>query len=557
MNTHLYVTGVPLPKSLRRVLYQINVNIENSEMPSSSCYESAKECIWLWLEKKTKDMPALSKMVAERNDSIDLLYNNSIHMKTAFIEDEGCIQWGMSFSHPDMSTPTQIWETQAVLTQCGEHVQLFTELSYSVAISGVDVEPSVPGFVRDIARNVGLTIEIPVSDTVWRINNEQGLDTLYNLLLNPNRNLPVVVLAQPDRKKWPIPNMRVPEYIIPAEQVAESCFGRCFVVELPYSMSFKWTKKIGRLWSVFDGGLRIYQPGLNLDEDDIYAHPLYSKTKILAWKQHGDEPSWKSFERQIINFLRSNPTLLISTQTRFSFSDLYQKKLLLMRQADSSSREALLNSYKSQLDDLKERAEYYEELSEEYLQKYQYCKQENSTLSSENHNLSILAETLRAALQAGGKSLEIPIPDDYDEMEEWCTQYLPDRLVFTTRARRAIKDTENLYSDVQLVYRCLLFLGQEYYDTKIGNCEGKLLQSKLDSLQIENRPSVTPSQAGQYEEEYYYTDSKGIKHLVDMHLTRGKGRDSRNTLRIYYYWDDEASKVVVVSLTKHLTTSDT
>lgn len=557
MDTHLYVTGVPLPKSLRRVLYQINAEIKNDKMTPLCCYESAKECIWLWLEKKTIDMPDLSKVVSDRNDLINLSYNNSIRVKTASIEDEDHKLWGMSFSHPDVSIPTQIWETQAVLSWQDGHIHLFVELSYSVAISGIDTKPSVPGFVRDIARNIGLFIGVPVTDKVWKIDDERELNTLYSLLLNPLRNLPVVVLAQPDWNKWPIPNMKAPECIISTKQIAEKCFGRCLVVELPYLLSFRWTKKVGRLWSVFDGGVRIYQPSLDLDEDSIYAHPLYSKSKILNWTQFNDEPSWKCFELYLLNLLRSNPILFTQNQERYSFFDLYQKKLSIIRQVDSSSKENLRKSYESQIDDLTEQLEFYKELSEDYSQKYQYCKQENDTLSSENHNLNMLTESLRTALTSSGKTLEIQIPNNYDEMEEWCAQYFPDRLVFTTRARRAIKDNENLYSDVELVYQCLLLLSQEYYNTKMGTCDGKVLQSRLDALQVENRPSATLSQAGQYEEEYYYTDSKGVKHLVDMHLTRGKGRDTRNTLRIYYYWDDTVNKVVLVSLTKHLTTSDT
>lgn len=103
----------------------------------------------------------------------------------------------------------------------------------------------------------------------------------------------------------------------------------------------------------------------------------------------------------------------------------------------------------------------------------------------------------------------------------------------------------------------MLFLATEYRDGKLGKINHTEIESKLRSLQVENRPSATQSQAGRYEEEYYYTDTKGNKHLADMHLARGTSRDTKQSLRIYYYWDAEDEKVVVVSLTRHLTTDAT
>ncbi len=561
MSVNSYITGVTLRKPLRRILYQINAEVKNDEMTTASRYESAKEIIWLWLKKKTAEMPELAEKVSavtkSGNSVVDIIYGSSVHYRTATLDIDDYHQWGMSFSHPGTRVATQIWETQAVLTLEGDRVYLFAELSCCVAISGVETIPSVPGFIRDIAKNIGLFSGRPVSETIWPINTDTDIENLYNFLLDPNRNLPVVVLSEPDRRKWPIHYEQAPEYLVSGEKLARSCFGRCVVVQMPYWTSFKWTKRVGKIWSVFDGGVRIYQPSLNMDEDDIYTHPLYLKSKILGWKHSPEQSALQSFGDYLSLIIRRDPTLLLSTQTRTTFSDLFQKRLALSRSEAVANEATLRTSYESQISDLEGQLKYQTELAEDAYQKYEQFKHENAVLSAENHNLNVLIANLRDALRVSGRNLDIPIPDNYDEMEEWCSEYFPDKLVFTTRARRAIKDTENLYSDVALVYRALCFLAQEYNDVKLQKIDRQVMADKLDELQLEDRPAATPTQAGRYEDEYYYTDSSGIKHLVKKHLVRGSGRDPHNTLRIYYYWDNDAKKVVIVSLTRHLTTAAT
>ena len=114
MAEHSFVTGVTLPKPLRRVLYQFSGWIEREEMTAQNRYDSAVELVWLWLEKKTKDMTTVSQAVeqnAQKKGDLDLSYNNSIRLRTATVEEGERRRWGMSFSHPDIGVATRFWET--------------------------------------------------------------------------------------------------------------------------------------------------------------------------------------------------------------------------------------------------------------------------------------------------------------------------------------------------------------------------------------------------------------------------------------------------------------
>ena len=559
MSTYPVVRGVRLPRPIRRTQYQLDAYVENGAMTAETCYKSAIELVRLWLEEKVSEMPEVKSALDKSQGNINISYNGIAIRTTQLTEGKRTI-WALSFIHPDNTVATRLWETQVVIYLEEDRVRLFAENSFSVSIAVEDPIPTVPGFIRAIVEQIGLVSTFPLSSAPWTIRDENDVGKLYEVVTAPNRQLPVIVISSPDYYKWPMPGY-APDYIISGDEVAQKCFGRCIVVQLPYFMGFKWSELVGRAWSVFDGGVRIYQPSLDFENDDIYMHPLYSKTKILGWKRDTEDiPSYRCFERYIISELKRKPTVLCAGTERIAFTAIMQRKLEQQRKESIINSEAVKASYEDQINILQEEKEFHKELAEEAYQKYTQFEKEVEILKEKNYDLECLVENLKEAIKSSGKTLEdvIPIPDNYDEMGEWCRRYLDNKLVFTNRARRAVgKDIETLYSDVALVYRCLLFLATEYRDGKLGKINHTEIESKLRSLQVENRPSATQSQAGRYEEEYYYTDTKGNKHLADMHLARGTSRDTKQSLRIYYYWDAEDEKVVVVSLTRHLTTDAT
>ena len=271
-------------------------------------------------------------------------------------------------------------------------------------------------------------------------------------------------------------------------------------------------------------------------------------------------PAAWCFERNLIAEMKNKPTLLLPGTERKTFTALLQRKLELQRQQSITDVEQIRTSYEMQIAALNEEKEYQKELAEDAFQKYQQYEQECEALREKNYNLQCLNDALQEALENSGNHFEdiVEIPSEYQEMPTWCEKYLSSKLEFTNRARRAIsKDVDNLYRDVKLVYQCLLFLAEEYRDSKLGKADYSIIEQRLKELQLENRPAVNGTQAGRFEEEYFYTDEARVKHLVEMHLVRGKGRDTRNTLRIYYYWDEKKKKIVIVSLTRHLTTAAT
>lgn len=145
---------------------------------------------------------------------------------------------------------------------------------------------------------------------------------------------------------------------------------------------------------------------------------------------------------------------------------------------------------------------------------------------------------------------EIPLVSDYSDIPDWVDQYLGDRLYLHTRARRLLGSAE--YENVQQVCRALILLATSYRDMARHVITKEQFKEECISLSLDEDASISKTQAGRYEDEYY-VDYKGKRILLNRHLTDGNNREPRYCLRIYFFWDSDAQMVVVGSLPAHLT----
>ena len=468
-------------------------------------------------------------------------------------------KWALLFSHPDSSVPTRVWYIQAVVTLNGDtgQVRLCTDVSYSVAVEADPPLHPIPGFVGQITNKSGLLIagNILIRASPYVVGQDLEVPQLVNLLVDPQRSLPVVVLSAPDANRWNFPSP-APEYLIRGKELSERCFGMGLVVELPYSHAFSLSDQVGRNWSVFDGGVRIYRPGLDLDEDDIYSHPLFLKHEIMHWNHPTTQPPQRAFEIYLKRRINTFPIFYPQNCNYDTFNQVHQERLEHDRVTAHMDARRRQISYEEQIAALKQEVKKQQDTAESVFADSLKLEEENARLKEDLRNLSAYKDSLLHAIKQSGQEAEslIPIPTSYDEMDSWCKKYFPDRLHFTTRARRAIKDPATLFDNVHLVYQCLLLLANEYWEMRTGNLDASVFDKKCENLQVENRPAATKTQAGMAKEEYYYTDAQGKKHLLDMHITRGRDHNPHAILRIYYYWDSDKKMVVIGSLTNHLTT---
>ncbi len=186
--------------------------------------------------------------------------------------------FALEMEEPDSSVEGRTWKIEVDLTQSGEQCQLGLRASYRQP-KAVEFHPDhrAPRFVKQIIDEVGAM-------DVWQLSSDRspiGLsDAPYfiELLESQERLLPVVAISN-DQGDLPL--------IDPA-RLAKLLAGVAHVVHLDGDATWELTKQLEKKWSVYHGGVRVYMPGFDLN-NDLYSHKLWLADNIFRLNaQHRD-----------------------------------------------------------------------------------------------------------------------------------------------------------------------------------------------------------------------------------------------------------------------------
>lgn len=127
-----------------------------------------------------------------------------------------------------------------------------------------------------------------------------------------------------------------------------------------------------------------------------------------------------------------------------------------------------------------------------------------------------------------------------------------DRVVILPRALAEAKKAS--YENPERVHQALELLATTYTGVKANTVRREALKEGAQQLGLFIGGSVDPSRAGMEGHEYF-VNYGGRRRFLDQHLGRGTSRDPRYAMRIYFFFDDESSRVVVGWLPTHLSNS--
>lgn len=439
------------------------------------------------------------------------------------------------------------------------------------SLAGCDapIVPTTPRIVREWAQAVDLRSLMRVTATPWRLQSQQDLEALRGQVRAADRELPIVVLTQPDRKH----RTHMREWVLDEVDLARRLLGLAHVVLLSNDLSFAWTKMIGKPWSAYNGAVRVYLPGLDLELDSPFNHPLATVDAILAYRT-GDLLSEKAFTESLVRRMfeasatrrvRWNDRLFVP-EARGLAAELDRQRLtqaLLARQETSGQVELLRQqvarineAYEAQLASLRQQIAAAEQEAEQYCDLASQADRDRDWYRQENGNLRWQISSLRSALATRpGPALDdgIPLPASYDDVPDWVGRQLAGRVILHPRAVNAVKDA--IYDDVELVCRCLLLLANDYRDMRLS-VEGAKARFDIaaNELGVRLDPSITKARAGEQGDTYFVTWPVGSaqKAFLESHLRKGSTKDDRVCLAIYFFWDESTSQVVVGWLPSHL-----
>jgi hypothetical protein len=519
--------------------------------------ERAREIVLKWLKPR---LPGRLPDEATRGASFEFEMPGFRVEAVSMAESR---DWTLRFEHVDRPFPNepvvsgQVWFTDVAISvnSTGLHAAVRTQVATS---KGTDerVELTRPRVVVDLIEGLELRDVRRLRAEPWILGHEDDVLELVELLCDRERRLPVIVLTQPDQERL---GLTTHPFLLDPDRLAREMEGIAHVAAVPWQLTYKLTELMGRSWSVYLGAVRTYHPDLDLENDAPWQHPVAFADRIFFWM---DADGVRMGEEVFTEFL----TTRIRQQSAARRLDFGPVLFVSdARAAVAEQARAQATNAEQWLAALEEENGLFQAANQELKKRLEDSEESRlaaqrdvERLMAENRKLLTALEKERRRKETGGDPGADEFPGGYDELPEWVYENLVGRLELLPRAVRALKDAR--YRDPAAVYRALLLLANEYRDSRLGKAGSqKAFERKLVEQHLELSGSISKELAGEHGETYFvkWPGANSPRRFVDLHLKRGTSRNPDDCLRVYFFWDEESSQVVVASLPAHLETRAT
>jgi hypothetical protein len=340
-----------------------------------------------------------------------------------------------------------------------------------------------------------------------------------------------------------------------AHAIASRTLTLSHVAVVTEKAGFILSEQLGREFSVFNGAVRTYQPYFDPEIDEPTRHPLAFLNSIQSWPDGGPA----AFIDFIVSQAFRQSVAARSLELELpAFTTVRQ--LSIQRKRDSAiargdSQSDLLGLALEEIETLRRQTEDDRRTSDGLLEAAEderdEALEELNGVRSENWNLRERVNFLTSAMLEKGRSEDVPIPESFDEIEDWARRYMTGSVLLTNRAARAAR--KSAFSNPSLAYRAMLVLRDFYVPMKKGLQTRESYVAALAELGLEDSGTFGSTRAGEFGDEYFIRHG-GRRRELDRHLKGSNSRDERYGFRLYFFWDEQNVQVVIGSLPSHLTT---
>lgn len=463
----------------------------------------------------------------------------------------------LSAEHSDTEVPGRIWITEAEITSVNDKLRLGVRVSYTTPRDSNLPRPQVstPSFVREIANRVGLVDVRRLEQSASLIDSDEAIDKLYKLLTSDERRLPIVLIAEKSRSE-DIGGDYVAGYLVDADALAGRICLIAHVYKVDKNYISAWNSLIGYDFRLQEGAIRTYNAHFDDTTDSVIRHPFVTYNKIMAASLEDEEGQTHTAGEAYLSIFSQRITVA-ALRERIEWSALGHKfffeanrELLRKREQSAESDAEQIEFDKEYIAELEKKIE---DLENELMTAWTELEEKEKQLDEEkriSYSLQLRLDSAIAKLKERGENEDIPIPESYEEMEDWVDKYYSGKIMLLSRAKRSLKDAS--FSDVKLVYECLKLLGEDYVSVRRGEMPREEFDVKCAEMGIEDSPAISDNRAGELGDTYF-VEYNGDRRKLERHIKKGNiTRDPEKCMRIYYFWDDEEEKVVIGSLPQHL-----
>ncbi|HSY34807.1 MAG TPA: hypothetical protein VK814_03560 [Acidobacteriaceae bacterium] len=444
--------------------------------------------------------------------------------------------WAFRIEDPDKTVPGRIWTIEIVVSSQADLSTSFTlRLTVGSPEASLDIEPHVPGVVRQVITSPGLAAgTFKVTDKALTIRSVENCEVLIRALLDPLRKLPIIVLSVPST------STELYKPLLDAKTLAAACAGLAIVIILPAQFSWYLTERFGKQLSVYEGAARIYLPGFAEDANPFGGHELLLPQRFASSEgaaQALTRLRWAAANGSVRR-LQLGKDILAFASLRAQSLQQRQAELQNVGATDRERYEAAITRLSVLEDQLNEAERYQQEFSDLHDAAEERAETAEAQLRAGTFRIQQLLEQLETSGLTPDAGIDLPLK--WEDFANWCDVHLAGRVILTPQARRAIRSPE--FEDVQLAAKCLLWLANEYRVAKMGEGDGTLRDRTIV-------PGVTNTHCGS---DCFEMEWQGGKHYVDWHIKNGGNtRDPKRCLRIYYFWAESLQQVVIASMPAH------
>lgn len=533
--------------TLSRVMPVSQVSLKFHPKDAGKAFHEIREASLKWLARRAgRPLPKQ----AWEGQSFDMLEAGAQPINVLALDKPN--YWCFRISDADREVPRRHWVTESGILIHENEVLFGCRLQCVAHGDSPPFEATIPGVVAQVISTHDAWLDgRKISLSAWHLSSEKDVDAFVRLLLNPARSRAIYAISLGDT------NGRDKGGAIDADKLAKATAGAAHVVTLTGEASYVLTSRVGKEFSVFHQAVRTYRPGMDIDEDSPMDHPLALPAGIGRWPDGGhsgfyrflveralkDTVTRSDIHAELPSYAEMHALSMKQRRDRAGESGASDKELLEMALEENESLRQKLDAQKKENDGLLKAAE----------GEIDQIRNEYNEARAEGLSLQARIAHLVDALGKSGKTDDVPIPNDFSNLKEWCDTHLSGSVHVLPRAYRIAEKSE--FDNPALAYRVLLILRDAFVPMKLegGLDRKKAYESALSELGLDDAPSISANRVGEQGDEYK-VNYDGRPRQLERHIRGSSSRAEKYGFRLYFFWDDETRKVVVGAFPAHLKT---
>ena len=517
-----------------RTIYAIQLHVcPPDTWTPGDCFADLVTRIGQWVEGKYQRQ--WNARVSLRADGCSATPLPGHHLLGTMRVAENTELFTLEWTHPADDDPSTAWVTNCVVARHGQLVQLAVILRLSttkVVLRPVRFDLGRPRLVNELLANFSVSMDHwPVPTKVEALSSPQVQPYVENVLLNANRNLPVVMVS---------PDVWSGRYSVEPSTLLQRLMGFAHVAALSDKWAaFKLTDIVDKPLSCYDGAIRLYWPGFTL-QDSPFPHKLFFPQSIRLHDEQGlPLPDHLFRTLSAVASYRYTEGSVIRDAHK-AIAELERRRVEELREkirAGAVEKDGLENQLLGAL----------ERIDQLTVERDQY----KADLAAQQ---TAWAE-VQQAMAAGGPEASEPRSESrprfntvLDAVEE-AKKNFTGPLLFLDSALESAKDSP--YKDPDRAYEIFeaLALVAEHWRKHKGAL-GQSWNDAISQLGFDLRDQISMTSKGKYGDQYKFM-YKGQRCLFEKHITIG-AKQADKCLSVHWYRDDDDLVLAIGHCGRHL-----